>query len=243
MDWSVLSAVAVGLAILSWRGAPGARLLTTPPQGRSALRKAWHRRRQRLLGAAATAGSALLLVAGLGWWGVPVAAAVGAGSYAVLGRLVSAEVERRREQVVAQLPQACDLLAVALEAGLPLRRAAEVVAEAVGGALGGLLAELAAKVRLGVDEAQAWTELGVAQPALSGMGREVARTIGSGVALSRSLRTLGAEFRKDAAAAAQVRARKVGVRSVLPLMVCFLPAFLLLGVVPIIGGVVRHLLP
>jgi len=38
-----------------------------------------------------------------------------------------------------------------------------------------------------------------------------------------------------------VRARRVGVRSVLPLMTCFLPSFLLLGVVPIIGGVVGHL--
>ena len=33
-------------------------------------------------------------------------------------------------------------------------------------------------------------------------------------------------------AALQVRARSVGVRSVLPLMTCFIPSFLLLGVVP-----------
>nr|WP_300143428.1 type II secretion system F family protein [Propionicimonas sp.] len=243
MVWSLFSALAAGLAVVAWRGEPGAPLRSSPARGRSGLREAWHRRRQRLLGAVATAASALLLVAGLGWWGVPAAVAVGAGSYVMLGRLVSAEAERRREQTLAQLPQACDLLAVALEAGLPLRRAVEVIAAAVGGPLGGLMAELAAKVRLGVDEAQAWTELGAAQPVLSGLGREVARTIGSGVALSRSLRALGAEFRKDAAAAAQVRARKVGVRSVLPLMVCFLPAFLLLGVVPIIGGVVRMVLP
>lgn len=242
MDWSLLSALAAGLAILSWRARPGARL-RSPPVPERPSRGGTRGRRQRLVGAAATAGSALLLVVGLGWWGIPAAAAVGIASYLVLGRLASAEMERQQERVFAQLPQACDLLAVALEAGLPLRRAVDVIAEVLGGPLGDLLAELAAKVQLGVEEAQAWRELGAAQPVLAALGREVARTVGSGVALSRSLRALGAESRKDAAAAAQVRARKVGVRSVLPLMVCFLPAFLLLGVVPIIGGVVQHLLP
>jgi Flp pilus assembly protein TadB len=242
MGWLLLSAVAAGLAVLSWRGHPGARL-RSPPGPERPLRDVTRGRRQRFVVAAAPAASALLLVIGLGWWGIPVAAAVGVASYLVLGRLVSAEAERQQERVVAQLPQACDLLAVALEAGLPLRRAVDVIAEVLGGPLGGLLAELAAKVRLGVEEAQAWHELGATQPVLAALGREVARTVGSGVALSRSLRALGAESRKDAAAAAQVRARKVGVRSVLPLMVCFLPAFLLLGVVPIIGGVVQQVLP
>ena len=34
-------------------------------------------------------------------------------------------------------------------------------------------------------------------------------------------------------------ARKVGVRSVVPLMACFLPAFILVGVVPIVAGLLR----
>ena len=33
----------------------------------------------------------------------------------------------------------------------------------------------------------------------------------------------------------------IGVSSVMPLMVCFLPAFLLIGVVPIIAGAALHL--
>ena len=70
----------------------------------------------------------------------------------------------------------------------------------------------------------------------------MARALGSGMALSGTLRALGSGARGDAAAAAEERARRVGVRSVLPLMTCFLPAFLLLGVVPIIGGVAQHLL-
>ena len=34
----------------------------------------------------------------------------------------------------------------------------------------------------------------------------------------------------------------MGVRTVLPLMVCFLPAFMLVGVVPIVAGVVMGML-
>lgn len=241
MAWQLVAAVAMGLAVVSWRAGPAPRLR---PRGTwtQAMGTRLGASRQRVLGALTTAGSALLLVAGLGWWGVLVAAAIGAASYAALGRLLSGAVTRRREQIVAELPQACDLLAVCLESGLPLRGAVEVIADALGGPLGGLLGEVSAKVGLGVDEADAWAELAGVEPALAVLGREVARTLGSGVALSGTLRALGTDARRDAAAAAEVRARRVGVRSVLPLMVCFLPAFLLLGVVPIIGGVVQHLL-
>jgi pilus assembly protein TadC len=162
-------------------------------------------------------------------------------SYAVLPRLGAGAARRRSELVVAALPQACDLLAVCLESGLPLRGAVEVLSGALGGPLGDVLAEVSATVALGTDEAQAWAEVGVAEPALGPLGREVSRTVGSGVALSQTLRALGLEARRSAAAATEVKARRVGVRSVLPLMICFLPAFLLLGVVPIIGGVVSRL--
>ncbi len=242
MGWAVVAALASGLAGLVWRVGPAARLR---PPGTGWSRSVGTRlaaSRQRVLGALAAAGSALVLVAGLGWWGVPAAAVVGAASYVVLGHLFSGAATRRRELLVTGLPQACDLLAVCLESGLPLRGAVEVIADALDGPLGGLLEEVAAKVRLGTDEADAWAELAGAEPALAVLGREVARTLGSGMALSGTLRALGTDARRDAAASAEVRARKVGVRSVLPLMVCFLPAFLLLGVVPIIGGVVGRLL-
>lgn len=242
LGWSVVAAVAAGLAVVAWRGAPGARLRTRDQPGRRRVRGSPEAFRHRLLGALATGASALLLVAGLGWWGIPLALGVGIGSYVVLGGLLSGEKARRRDRLVADLPQACDLLAVCLESGLPLRSAAEVISDALAGPLGECMAEVVAKVRLGVDESRAWSELGRAEPALAVLGREVARTVGSGVALSRTLRSLGVDARRDAAAAAEVRARRVGVRSVLPLMVCFLPAFLLLGVVPIIGGVAQHLL-
>ena len=41
----------------------------------------------------------------------------------------------------------------------------------------------------------------------------------------------------------QVLARAVGVRSVLPLMMCFIPSFLLLGIVPAVVSAVFNALP
>jgi pilus assembly protein TadC len=238
--WPVLAALASGLAILTWRSDPGRRLRPPGAAGRLRAEPLWA---PRVRGALVTAGTGLFLVFGLGWWGVAVALGLGVVSYLVLGHLTSGQVARRRARLTAQLPQACDLLAVCLEAGLPLRHATRVIAAALDAPLADALGELAAKVRLGAEEATAWRELGLAEPALANLGREVARALCSGVALARSLRSLGVDARRDAASAAEVGARRVGVRSVLPLMLCFLPAFLLLGVVPIIGGVAQHLMP
>ena len=128
-------------------------------------------------------------------------------------------------------------LALGLSAGLPLRTGVELVGPAVGGTLGELLGELAAKVALGVPEDEAWREW-EDEPVLELPAREIARAVGTGAGLGPLLHALALGARREAAATAQVRARKVGVASVLPLMACFLPSFVLLGVVPIIGGIV-----
>lgn len=236
LPWSSVAAIAVGLSILCWRASPAGRLRTA-----AGVRRTPRPRDRRFRLSAVIAASALPLAVGLGWWALPAAAVLGNVSHFMLGRLEAGGVVRRREQLVAQLPQACDLLAVCLESGQPLRLAAAEVARVLDDPLGSALARVSTTVSLGADEAGAWAELAEAEPALATLGREVARTVGSGIALAATLRALGADARRQAVALAQVRARRVGVRSVLPLMTCFLPSFLLLGVVPIIGGVVGRL--
>ena len=238
MTGALLAALSAALAVWTW-GSPVARLRSRDDPSDGAGSEP--RIPQRVGLALATGASALLLTAGLGWWGVPAAAAVAVASYLVLGQLVSGEATKRNTELVAALPQVCDLLAVCLEAGLPLRRAVAVIGEVVEGPMRGVLAQLAARVNLGADEADAWAEVAAQEPTLASLCREVARTLGSGMGLARTMRALGADARREALAAKEVRAKRVGVRSVLPLMVCFLPAFLLLGVVPIIGGVASHL--
>lgn len=198
--------------------------------------------RPRGLASGALAIAVALWSSALGWAAVVPTAIVGAGAYLLLGRVTPAGRARRTAELVSTLPQVCDLLAVAVSAALPLRAAVEVVAGAVGGAAGEALEGVAARVRLGEPESQAWAEL-EQEPALQAVAREISRTVSSGLGVAALLRDLAGEARRAAAAAALVKARQVGVRSVLPLMVCFLPAFVLLGIVPIFGGIISTVLP
>jgi pilus assembly protein TadC len=60
--------------------------------------------------------------------------------------------------------------------------------------------------------------------------------------LADGLRAHADDARTEARDAAVKAARTVGVRSVVPLMTCFLPAFVLVGVVPIIASLLGDLL-
>lgn len=199
-------------------------------------------RAPRALASGALAAAVALWSSALGWGAVAAAGIAGVAAFVALGRVTTAGRARRTAELVRALPQACDLLAVSVAAGQPLRRAVEVVAPAVGGPVGEALEGVAAKVRLGEPEAQAWAELDQ-EPALEHVAREVSRTVATGLGLAPLLRDLAVEARRVAAADAVVRARQVGVRSVLPLMLAFLPSFLLLGIVPILGGIIGAVLP
>lgn len=157
------------------------------------------------------------------------------------GRFRSAPLRGRDAAIARALPAVCTLLAVCVEAGLPLRNAVGAVAEAAQGPPAEALRRWAAAVQLGVPEDDAWSELGERHPAMAGLARELRHASGTGVALAPVLRQHAREARAGWHAAAQARARRAGVNTVLPLAVCFLPAFLLVGVVPVVGGVLARL--
>ncbi len=238
VEWAAISAVAAGLAVLSWWPPTGSRLRVgdAPPVDREFVAK----KTQRWLGAAAAAVGTGYVTSSFGGWCLIFGVAAGAASFVAFGRLQAQTTARAQAKLAAELPQVCDLLVVCLEAGLPVRAAADAVAASMAGPLAVSLAAAAAKAKLGVAEERVWAEFG-AEPALKRLGRELGRGAVSGVSLSVRLRALGLDARRAAAAAAETQARKVGVRSVLPLMVCFLPAFVLLGLVPIVGGMVLKL--
>jgi len=59
----------------------------------------------------------------------------------------------------------------------------------------------------------------------------------SGSAVGPALRALAAELRSESAGRAQARVQRAGVWVLAPLGACFLPAFLCLGVVPLVLGI------
>jgi Flp pilus assembly protein TadB len=196
-------------------------------------------RRTRLL-LSATAG---LVVAGLvgGWPGLPIGAAAGVGLERYLRRREPVRVRRERAAARADLPLAADLLAAALRAGAPVDRAAGAVAEALGGPLGERLRRVARSLRLGADPAEAWAHLADIEGA-DRLRAAAVRSSASGGALSGALGRLADDLRADRAVAAEAAAQRAGVLIVLPLGLCFLPAFLLAGLVPVLISVLGEVL-
>jgi pilus assembly protein TadC len=64
------------------------------------------------------------------------------------------------------------------------------------------------------------------------LARALTRATESGISISDTVTALAAELAERSRAEAEDRARRVGVRAAVPLGVCLLPAFLLLGIVP-----------
>ncbi|HET7173892.1 MAG TPA: type II secretion system F family protein [Nocardioidaceae bacterium] len=187
---------------------------------------------------AAGAGLAWVL---LGPPGAAVGALLGAGVSWWVGRLESPSAVRARERMARDLPLALELLAACLGAGRPPMEALGVVSRAVGGPLGGQLDTALARLALGADPSREWRRL-LGEPALAPLARAMLRSQESGAALSDGLARLAEDRRREQRTMAQLRARTVGVRAAGPLAVCFLPAFVLVGVVPTIAGAFQHLL-
>jgi pilus assembly protein TadC len=186
------------------------------------------------------AGLAVTVLIGR-WWGVPAGIGVGVAVTRGLRRRPPPAVLKARRQATADLPLGADLLAAALRAGAPVDRAAAAVADALGGPLGERLARTARSLRLGAGPAEAWAHLSD----VPGAGRLVAaavRSSASGGALAGALGRLADDLRSDRRVAAEAAARRAGVLIVLPLGLCFLPAFLLAGLVPVIVAVLGDVL-
>lgn len=184
-------------------------------------------RRRLLPGAAGLAAG--LLVGGL--LGIVVGAAL-----AVLGErwLRDGGAADQGSTSARALPGACDLLAVCLAAGVPVGSALAAVGASVSPPLGPHLARVAALHRLGAEPRRAWAD---APAELAALGRVLVRAGESGATASPALRALAADARSAERTAAEAAVRRAGVWVLAPLGLCFLPAFVCLGVVPMVLGI------
>jgi pilus assembly protein TadC len=142
---------------------------------------------------------------------------------------------------LAELPFAVDLVAAALRAGATPDAAARLVARTVGGPVGVRLGLVERALRAGAPPGDAWAHLGDSEAARRVI-RAARRSGHSGAALAGSLTRVADDLRADAVAVTEARARTAGVLVVLPLGLCFLPAFVLAGLVPVVVGVVGGVL-
>jgi pilus assembly protein TadC len=132
-------------------------------------------------------------------------------------------------------------LAACLHAGAGAEEALASVAETLGGPLQDPLSRVVLALRAGSDAAEAW-ELSEALAPLSPVARAFVRASRSGAPLAATMSAVADEQRRVRRWQAEAAARKAGVLAVAPLVLCFLPAFILIGVVPVIVGVATEAL-
>ncbi|MFF1275153.1 type II secretion system F family protein [Streptomyces marokkonensis] len=135
----------------------------------------------------------------------------------------------------SQLPLAADLLSACIAAGAGPVLAAQAVGETLGGPVGGALARGAAEVRLGGEPGAAWRRLG-SLPGAVPLARLLERADVSGLPLAAPVGRLAAEARAEWTRAATARARRAAVMVSAPVGLCFLPAFIAVGVLPVVIG-------
>jgi pilus assembly protein TadC len=140
-----------------------------------------------------------------------------------------------------QLPLAADLVGACIAAGASPVAAAQAVGEALGGPVGERLARGAAEVRLGGEPVDAWRRL-ASLPGAQGLARLLERAGESGVPAAVPVGRLAAEARAEWARTATARARRAAVMVTAPVGLCFLPAFLAIGVLPVVIGLAGGLL-
>ena len=89
------------------------------------------------------------------------------------------------------------------------------------------------RLRVGAPPTEVWAEL-AGHPVLGPLGRTLARADASGASVADAVARLGEDLARSHRAEIEDLARTVGVRAALPLGVCLLPAFLLIGIVPVV---------
>jgi Flp pilus assembly protein TadB len=168
--------------------------------------------------------------------------AVGGATWFGVDRLEPAAVIRRRQRIAAAVPLAAELLAAAVAAGAPPDRAADAVGEAIDGPLGEALSVAAAATRVGADPGSAWRGL-LGDPVTRPLARAMLRSAARGASPVSALDRVARDARDTARWAAEAKARSVGAKAAAPLGLCFLPAFVLVGIVPLVATLGMPLLP
>jgi len=172
--------------------------------------------------------------------------------------LTAAEPRRRSTASGASDPLAAassfDVLAACLRCGMAVSTAASATAPSAPAPLARMLNRAADLLALGAEPATAWTNLPsrrVGAPGLragpvdnhaDALLRLARRSASSGAALAQGVAGLADHSRHEAADAASAAAERASVLIAGPLGLCYLPAFVCLGIVPVVAGLAGDVL-
>jgi Flp pilus assembly protein TadB len=177
----------------------------------------------------------------LGWtFGGTIGLIAGAGAGFYLIRMLSkrenAPSRIEAAAVARDTPIFIDLLAATLASGATMQSSLLAAVNAMQESpIKTRLAPVLAAIELGADPRDAWSTLRH-EPVLGQLAISVMRSYDTGAGLEPVLVGIATEMRREHRSRVEVAARTAGVKAVIPLAVCFLPAFFVLGVVPIVAS-------
>jgi pilus assembly protein TadC len=195
------------------------------------------------------AGSLAIVGVGLGAWlfvgglpGVPAGVVAALVARRVLASVEAPAARRDREEVERTLPHLIDLFASTLRAGAEPVAGLAKVCDALPGPAADRLSPVVERSRWGAGGAEAWEAI-AGDEVLAPLARTMVRSQRSGASVVQAVERLADELQREALARAEDAARRVGVSAAIPLGVCLLPAFLLLGVVPTVASLFGAVAP
>jgi tight adherence protein C len=189
---------------------------------------------------AAITGAAFGAVAGGHRW-VVAAGILGAGGWRWPEfRLVRRE-EAHRRAVLRALPDTLDVLAACVRAGASVGGAFSLASQRENGPLGDAMRAAVGALDHGLRKEEAYALLceRARTPEVRSVVNALRRAERLGTSVASTLVVLAQDMRERRRAAAEEEVRGAPVRMLFPVIVCFLPAFVLLTIVPVLLVAIR----
>jgi tight adherence protein C len=194
----------------------------------------------------AIGGVILALVLGVAW--APVATIVLLPMFAGFGflcpdSLLTLRTRGRRERIRSELPDALDLLAVSVEAGLGFDGAVTKLTEHMDGALVDEFGLTLGEIRIGEARPEALRKMAerVPAPEVASFVRSVTQADQLGISLGRILRVQAADSRLRRQAAAEEKAMKAPIKMLFPTVVFIFPAMFIVILGPALLNLMEQL--
>jgi tight adherence protein C len=183
------------------------------------------------LAGSACGGLAALMAAPAapGRTGVLVAIALPAAGFLLPDALLERRARRRRRQLLGALPDALDLLAVSVEAGLGFDGAIAKLTEHLDGPLVEEFTLTLNEMRIGESRHDALKKLSerAAAPEVGHFTRAIIQADHLGISLGRILKVQAADTRERRQAAAEEKAMKAPIKMLFPTVLFIFPAMFL----------------
>jgi len=155
-------------------------------------------------------------------------------SYVLPDLYLRSRITSRQEEIKRVLPNALDMLTITVEAGMGFYSALSRIAENIKGPLGEELEKMLKEMNVGIERREAFRNL-VNRTDVHDLDSFVSAIIQAevlGISVGKVLRTQASELRSRRSIRAEEAGIKAPLKMVFPLIVCMLPALIIIVIGP-----------